>query len=184
MFFAVIDNLGVIAVVLVHGVPPTVVGAVALEVFLGLCVAIHAHTAVLEIHERDRIGRRLRKGSLGECNRGDYSGTIPCENIEELHATPFAVLDLKIHYLKTSGSLGLKRPLCLLFFTKKRPEQVVLPFFSPNPAHIPPTTRKKGQLHNIFIHLCSKIPLWASFTDFGDLDPWLYLYFEALWHFA
>lgn len=72
VFFAVVNDLGVFANVLVHGVPPAFVVVVALEVFLGLRIAVHADTAVFEVHERDGVGCRLCKGGRG--NRGDRRG--------------------------------------------------------------------------------------------------------------
>ena len=73
VFFAVVYDLGVFAIVLVHGVPPAFVVVVALEVFLGLCIAVHADFAVLEVDERDGVGRCLREGGIAdrgkECRR-------------------------------------------------------------------------------------------------------------------
>lgn len=75
VFFAVVHDLGVFAIVLVHGVPPAFVVVVTLEVFLGFCVAVHADFAVLEVHERDGVGCRLCKcGRLSKCGCGECRG--------------------------------------------------------------------------------------------------------------
>ncbi len=66
VFFAVVHDFGIFAIVLVHGVPPTFVVVVALEVFFGLSIAIHADFAVLEIDERDGVAGPLR----GLCEGG------------------------------------------------------------------------------------------------------------------
>ena len=78
VFLAVIDDFRVLAVVLVHGVPPAAIGAVALEVFLGFGIAVHADFAVLEVHERYGVG------PLGEGNcRGEQ-----CDAQKTFHVTP------------------------------------------------------------------------------------------------
>ena len=89
VFFAVVNDLGVFAIVLVHGVPPAFVVIVALEVFLGLCIAVHADFAVLEVHERDCVGCRLRKSNLGK--RGD--GECHCKrNVSKFCAHAFKII--------------------------------------------------------------------------------------------
>ena len=75
VFFAIVHDLGVFAIVLVHGVPPAFVVVVTLEVFFGLRIAVHADFAVLEIHKRYGVGRRLCKsGHLSKCGCGADRG--------------------------------------------------------------------------------------------------------------
>jgi len=73
VFFAVVYDLGVFAIVLVHGVPPAFVVVVALEVFLGLCIAVHADFAVLEIDKRYSVLGFLCESGIAdrgkECRR-------------------------------------------------------------------------------------------------------------------
>ena len=66
VFLAVVHDFGILAVVLVHGVPPTFVVVVALEVFFGLRIAIHADFAVFEVDKRDGVAGPLR----GLCEGG------------------------------------------------------------------------------------------------------------------
>ena len=66
VFFAVVHDLGIFAIVLVHGVPPTFVVVVALEVFFGLRIAVHADFAVFEVDKRDGVAGPLR----GLCEGG------------------------------------------------------------------------------------------------------------------
>ena len=61
MFLAVVHDLGILAVVLVHGVPPAAIGAVALEVFFCFCIAVHADFAVFEVDKRDGVAGLLRE---------------------------------------------------------------------------------------------------------------------------
>ena len=90
VFFAVIHDLGVFAIVLVHGVPPAFVVVVALEVFFGLCIAVHADIAVLEVHERDGVGCRLCK-----CGRGKRDGRRGSE-----HCCRKDILNFRAHAFK------------------------------------------------------------------------------------
>ena len=75
VFLAVIHDPRIFAIVLVHGVPPAFVVVVALEVFFGLCVAVHANAAVFEVHERNGVGHRLCVACRCEgcCRRGSES---------------------------------------------------------------------------------------------------------------
>ena len=66
VFFAVMHDFGILAVVLVHGVPPTFVVVVALEVFFCFCIAVHADFAVFEVDKRDGVAGPLR----GLCEGG------------------------------------------------------------------------------------------------------------------
>ena len=66
VLLAVVHDFRVLAVVLFHGVPPAAIVVVALEVFLGFGVAVHARLAVLEVDEGD-CARRNRSGGLCEC---------------------------------------------------------------------------------------------------------------------
>lgn len=66
VFLAVVHDLGILAVVLVHGVPPAAIGAVALEVFFCFCIAVHADFAVFEVDKRDGVAGPLR----GLCEGG------------------------------------------------------------------------------------------------------------------
>ena len=68
VFFAVVHDFGIFAIVLVHGVPPTFVVVVALEVFFGLSIAIHADFAVFEVDERDGVAGPLRGLCEGGCS--------------------------------------------------------------------------------------------------------------------
>ncbi len=68
VFFAVMHDFGILAVVLVHGVPPAAIGAVALEVFFCFCIAVHADFAVFEVDKRDGVASPLRELCEGGCS--------------------------------------------------------------------------------------------------------------------
>ena len=68
MFFAVVHDFRVFAVVLFHGIPPAAIGAVALEVLFGERVVVCAHFAILEVNERNH-GRGVLGRGLRECCR-------------------------------------------------------------------------------------------------------------------
>lgn len=72
VFLAVVHDFGIFAIVLVHGVPPTFVVVVALEVFFGLRIAIHADFAVFEVDERDGVASPLREGGRSGKQGGAY----------------------------------------------------------------------------------------------------------------
>ena len=61
VILAVVHDFGILAVVLVHGVPPAAIGAVALEVFFCFCIAVHADFAVFEVDKRDGVAGPLRE---------------------------------------------------------------------------------------------------------------------------
>ena len=89
VFLAVVHDFGVFAIVLFHGVPPAFVEIVALEVFFGLCIAVHANFAVLEIHERDGVGDRLREGwHLSKRGRGERCD----EDVVDFHTHTFKII--------------------------------------------------------------------------------------------
>ena len=89
VFLAVVHDLGIFAIVLVHGVPPAFIVVVAFEVFLGLSIAVHADFAVLEVHERDGVGGRLCKGRhLSKRSRGERYG----EDVVDFHTHTFKII--------------------------------------------------------------------------------------------
>ena len=89
VFLAVIHDPGVFAIVLVHGVPPTFVVVVALKVFFGLRIAVYADFAVLEIYERDCVGRCLRKSNLGKHGDSECHGEW---NVSKFCAHAFKII--------------------------------------------------------------------------------------------
>ena len=73
VLFAVVYDLGIFAIVLVHGVPPAFIVVVVFEVFLGFSIAVYADFAVLEVHERYSVLGFLCESGIAdrgkECRR-------------------------------------------------------------------------------------------------------------------
>ena len=59
MFFAVINDFRVFAIILFHGVPPALIGIVTLEVFFGGSIIIDANFAIFEVDKRNRVADTL-----------------------------------------------------------------------------------------------------------------------------
>lgn len=89
VLLAVVHDFGIFAIVLVHGVPPAFIVVVALEVFFGFGIAVHADFAVLEVHERDGVGGRLREGGrLSKRSCRERYG----EDVVDFHTHTFKII--------------------------------------------------------------------------------------------